>query len=225
MALKFSRLDRPSIRGLASGQKITEHGITAERMADGNVRYSVNVMVDRQRIHRVIGKESDGVTRSHCEAFIEKARTEAREGRLDLPRGRKTHRSFREAADDYVKRLEETAGKNVKAKRRQLKKYLTPFFNDQRLDAITSFTVDRYKKRRIDHGAAAGTVNRSLQRSRSSSTRPSSGNGSRQNLARLRRSISRRAASWRLPTIRPRRCSKPPWLTRNLTAGCSWRSA
>ena len=152
----------PSIRGLASGQKITEHGITAERMADGNVRYSVNVMVDRQRIHRVIGKESDGVTRSHCEAFIEKARTEAREGRLDLPRGRKTHRSFREAADDYVKRLEETAGKNVKAKRRQLKKYLTPFFNDQRLDAITSFTVDRYKKRRIDHGAAAGTVNREL---------------------------------------------------------------
>jgi hypothetical protein len=31
-----------------------------------------------------------------------------------------------------------------------------------RLDAITSFTVDRYKKKRIDAGAAKGTINREL---------------------------------------------------------------
>ena len=46
MALKFSRLDRPSIRRLKPGEKITEHGITAERLRDGDLRYSVNVMVD-----------------------------------------------------------------------------------------------------------------------------------------------------------------------------------
>src|SRR5262252_4340420 len=98
MALRFSRLDRAAIRRLAAGQQITEHGITAERLADGDIRYSVNVMVDGQRIHRVIGRESDGVTRSQAEEFIEKVRSEAREGRLSLPAGRKTHLGFIEAA-------------------------------------------------------------------------------------------------------------------------------
>src|SRR6202158_6202565 len=107
MALRFSRLDRPAIRRLAAGEKITEHGITAERMADGDLRYIVNVMVDGQRIHRVIGCESDGVTRSQCEDFIEQARTDARAGRLSLPKGRKLGLTFGATADDYLKRLEQ----------------------------------------------------------------------------------------------------------------------
>ena len=53
------------------GEKITEDGITAERLADSDVKYSVNIMVDGQRIHRVIGLDSDGVTRSQAEIFIE----------------------------------------------------------------------------------------------------------------------------------------------------------
>lgn len=40
--------------------------------------------------------------------------------------------------------------------------YLTPFFGSQRLDTITAFTVDRYKKRRKDAGATNGTINREL---------------------------------------------------------------
>jgi len=89
MALRFLNLDRPSIRRLKPGERITEHGITAECLADGDLRYSVGVMVDGKRIHRVVGKASDGVTRTQCEDFIEKVRTEARSGRLSLPTGRK----------------------------------------------------------------------------------------------------------------------------------------
>ena len=59
MALKFAKLTRPAIRALKMGQKIAEHGIVAECLADGDVRYSVNVMCDGQRIHRVIGRQSD----------------------------------------------------------------------------------------------------------------------------------------------------------------------
>ena len=66
MSIRFSRLDRPAIRKLQPGEKITEHGITAERLADGDLRYSVNVMVDGLRIHRVIGKEKEGVTRTRA---------------------------------------------------------------------------------------------------------------------------------------------------------------
>ena len=90
MARRYTRLTRPNIRALKPGEKITEHGITALREPDGDVRDSVNIMVDRQRIHRVVGLESDRVTRSQCEQFITKARTEAREERLSLPAGRFT---------------------------------------------------------------------------------------------------------------------------------------
>jgi integrase len=101
-------------------------------------------------------------TRSQCEEFITAKRTEAREGRLSLPQGRKTHLTFVKSADDFINRLEETGGKNIKAKKRQLRMHLKPFFKSQRLNSITTFTVDRYKKRRLDHGAEPGTVNREL---------------------------------------------------------------
>ena len=162
MALRFSRLDRPAIRRLTPGHWITEHGITAERLADGDIRWSVNVMVDGQRIHRVIGRESEGVTRTQAEEFIGKARADAREGRLNLPVGRKLHLSFSEAADKYVAKLEEIGGKNITRKRRHLELHLRPFFKDQRLSAITKFTVDRYKKRRQDAEAENATINREL---------------------------------------------------------------
>jgi integrase len=162
LALRFRHLDRPAIRRLAAGQKITEHGITAERLVDGDIRWSVNIMVDGQRIHRVIGRESEGVTRTQADEFIEKARSDAREGRLSLPPGRKTHLAFSDAADKYLKQLEETGGKNMTAKERQLKLYLKPFFKSQRLDSISSFTVDRYKRQRVEAGSSNGTVNLEL---------------------------------------------------------------
>jgi hypothetical protein len=87
MALKFKKLDRREIRKLKQpGEKLTEHGNTFERLPKGDGRYTINIMVDGVRVHRVIGKESDGVTREQAENFIEQARTDARKGRLNLPR-------------------------------------------------------------------------------------------------------------------------------------------
>jgi len=119
-------------------------------------------MVDGQRIHRVIGRESEGVTRTQAEEFIERVRTEAREGRLSLPKGRKTHFGFTEAAHKYLVRLSETNGKNLIAKERQLRRYLIPFFRNQSLDTISTFTVEGYKRRRVDSGAMNGTINLEL---------------------------------------------------------------
>jgi integrase len=162
MTLRFSRLDRTAIRRLGPGEKIAEHGITAERLADGDVRYTVNVMVDGRRIHRVIGKESDGTTRTQCEEFIATVQTDARTGRLSLPQGRKLALTFAAAADSYVKRLEESGGRNLTIKRRQLRMFLKPYFGTMRLDAITGFTIEKYKRQRLDRGAAGATVNREL---------------------------------------------------------------
>jgi hypothetical protein len=92
--MSFLKLTRPNIRKLPPGCRITEHGITAKKLSNSDVRYAVNVMVDGQRIHRVIGRESEGVTRSQAEEFVEKARSAAREGRLALSKGRKLSLTF-----------------------------------------------------------------------------------------------------------------------------------
>lgn len=162
MPLRFSRLDRPSIRKLVPGQKITEHGIMAERLTDGDARYSVNVMVDGARIHRVIGRESDGVTRTQAEEFIEKARTEARAGRLNLPRGQKLHLTFQAAAELYLRLQREVGGKNIPAKKRHLDMHLTPYLGSMRLDQISTFTLEKFRKRCHDAGLSTGTINRIL---------------------------------------------------------------
>ncbi len=126
MSLRFQRLTRPAVRAMQPGERINEHGVGAERQSNGDTRYSINVMVDGQRIHRVVGRDSEGVTREQAERLIEKLRTQAREGRLDLARGRKLHRTFAEAAAEYIEQLEAGGGKNLKPKRRHLRQHLIP---------------------------------------------------------------------------------------------------
>src|SRR6056297_46456 len=162
MAIRFSKLTRPAIRSSRPGDSITEHGITFRRDANGDGVYSVNIMVDRRRIHRVIGRESEGVTRQQAEDFVAQARTDARRQRLELPEGRKTPLSFQEAASRYIQRLRDSDGKNIDIKERQLRQHLVPFLEAKPLSAIESFDVERYKKTRRSSGAAKATVNREL---------------------------------------------------------------
>ena len=162
MSLRFARLTRPAVRALAIGERIAEHGVVAERLKSGDVRYSVDVLCDGQRVHRVVGRESEGVTRAQAEAFIEQARTDARAGRLNLPKGRKVALAFAEAADDYVDRLRASAGKNIDRKERQLALHLKPHFGTSRLDKISDFAVKGYRKARRDAKAADATINREL---------------------------------------------------------------
>ncbi len=162
MALRFARLDRPSIRRLKPGEKITEHGITAERLRDGDLRYSVNVMVDGERIHRVVGYEIDGTTRTQCENFIAKVRQDAKENRLDLPRGRKIHLTFTAAAERYLSLERETGGKDMASKERHLKLHLVPYFGNMRIDRISKFTVEKFRNELRRKGMAEGGIVRVL---------------------------------------------------------------
>jgi integrase len=162
MALRFQRLTRPAIRAMQPGDRIAEHGITAERQRSGDVRYSVNVMADGQRVHRVIGRESEGVTREQAERAIESIRTKAREGRLDLPKGRKLHRTFAEAGEEYLTRLAESGGKNIKPKRMHLRLHLIPYFGKQRADQLKEFGLKTYRVKRRAAGASDATVNREM---------------------------------------------------------------
>lgn len=162
MALRFTRLTRPAIRSLKPGQKITETGITAERLKDGDIRYSVNIMADGERVHRVIGRESDGTTRSQCEDFITKTRTEAREGRLQLPKGRKTPLTFTKAATLYLDGEKEVGAKDLVSKEGHLRLHLVPYFGSMRMERISKFTVEKFRNDMLGHGHKLGNVNRVL---------------------------------------------------------------
>lgn len=162
MAVRFVKLDGRILRTLPPGSRVTEHGITAEILPNRDIRWSINVMVDGKRIHRTVGKSSEGVTRSTADRLIEQLRTDARADRFSLPEGRKLHRSFAEAAEGYIERMEESGGKDMTNKRRHLRQRLVPFFRRDRLDKITSYRLGQYRKHRIDEGASQATVNREL---------------------------------------------------------------
>jgi len=157
-----------NLKILQPGKAITEHCISALRLQNGDTRYSVNIMVDRQRIHKVIGNASDGVTRIKAEQAIESFRTKAREERLDLPKGRKVHLVFKEVATRYLDRLTETIGegqrgyKDLPNKRRHIAAYLIPYFGNKRIQKISGFLVQHYTRHRLDQGAKQATVNREL---------------------------------------------------------------
>jgi integrase len=138
------------MRKLKEGECITEHGISFKRLANGDGIFSVNIMVDRRRIHRSVGHESDGTTRSTAEEFIAKLRHDAREGRLNLPKRRKVALTFAAAAPLYIDRLHQEGGKNIERKQLQLEQSLVPYFSNQPLSQITTFEIERYKKHRTN---------------------------------------------------------------------------
>ena len=151
------------MRRLSAGKKITEHGISFERLRNGDGRFTVNVMVDGLRIHRVVGKESEGTSRTQAEDFISQARTDAKHNRLSLPRGRKRSLLFREAARAYLSKLREEGGKDLIAKQSRLELHLIPFFGSKPLSAIGTFDVERYKKERRNERSIKSSIRGKLR--------------------------------------------------------------
>lgn len=162
MALKFNKLTRAAIKALKPGEKIEEHAIAAQRLSNGDVRYTVNLMVDGRRFHRVVGNEAAGVTRQQAEDYIAALKTKAREERLDLPTGRKLAISFEKAGKQYIERLEKEGGKSVDRKARILSLHLNPALGTKPLTKITSSDLTVYRQRRRGLGASDATINREL---------------------------------------------------------------
>ncbi len=160
--IKFTKLTRVNMRKLQCPRKIVEHGIIFERLENGDGRFYINIMVDGQRVHRVVGKESEGVTRQQVEDIISKLRSDARQGRLNLPKGRKTVFSFKEASEKYLENQKIEGAKNLRSKNCHLRTHLLPFFNETPLNKICSFDVERYKKYRQENNAKSTTINREL---------------------------------------------------------------
>ena len=162
MAKVVGRLNRDTIKRLEPGQAVSERGIRAQRLANGDIRWTINIMCDGERIHRTVGLESEGVTRTQADNLVAKLRSDSMAGRLDLPKGRKLHLSFKEAAEQYLTRLEANGGRNLPIKKRHLEKLLVPYFGERRIDRITDFNLKAYRKKRREAGVKDATVNREM---------------------------------------------------------------
>jgi len=160
--MNFQRLNRATLRTLAPGERIAEHGIYYEKLKDGDGRFGVQFRADGQRINRVIGKESEGVTREYAEAFVLRIRTEAREGRLRLPKGRKLEMRFKEAAQKYLDTLKEIGGRDLVAKDEHFRLHFVPVFGNIPISQIDTFAIEKYQAQRKNEGAAPGSINREL---------------------------------------------------------------
>lgn len=162
MTVKFQKLNRINMRALQPEEKLSEHGIEFMRLSNGDGRFTINIMVDGKRIHRVVGKESEGVTCQQALDLIAQIRQKSRENRLKLPKGRKLAMSLEQAAEHYLERLIHENGKDIPAKKRRLNQHLLPFFKDRLLSDISTFDIERYKKNRLTQGAKPATINREL---------------------------------------------------------------
>lgn len=168
MALKFTKLTRLNIRSLKYPGKIIENGISVERLKNGDSRYKINISVNGTRVHRLVGYESDGTTRSQAETAIENIRGDIRSERFDLSPSRKTVLGFEEASKKYIVRLKLENGNDIKMKIMRLEHNLVPFFKNKPIDTFKSFDFERYKKSRLEGKisskgpAKKSTINRDL---------------------------------------------------------------
>lgn len=156
----FSKLTRPSIRALAAGQSISEHGVTFTRLPNGDGRWSVNVMVNRVRHHQVVGTEREGFTRTQAEELIARLKAGKRERAHGVRKARAV--SFREAGRLYLEHLEATGGKDVAKKRQRLELHLFPHLGGLQLSALTQTDLRRYSATRAKERASPATINREL---------------------------------------------------------------
>jgi integrase len=156
------RPGRERLRALQPGEKITAAGLEAERRPNGDLRFRAAVMVNRTRIHRVLGYESAGMTWAQAVAAVERLRTEERYGRLQLPKGRKLPLTLAMTAPLYLAELEATAGRSIAKKRQHLDMHVVRLLGNERLASLSEFTLRRYRKTRRDEGASDATINREM---------------------------------------------------------------
>ncbi len=157
----FAKLTRPGMRGLKAGESLSEHGITFTRLASGDGRWSVNVMVARQRHHQVVGLESEGYTRTQAEDLVATLKAAKRSAAHGV-QGSKApfSQTLAAAADEYLVYLRKHDGKDLKAKEMRFREHLKPHLGHKHVARLTDDDWLAYVAKRKGEGASPGTINR-----------------------------------------------------------------
>lgn len=157
----YSRLTRPGLRALRPGQSLSEHGITYTRLANGDGRWSVNVMVNRRRHHQVVGLESEGYTRTQAEALVASLRATKRASAHGVAGSRhNASQTVSQAADEYLQYLAAHDGRDLDTKARRFRDHLKPHLGQKQVARLTDDDWLAYVAKRKAEGASPATINR-----------------------------------------------------------------
>lgn len=157
----FSKLTRTGMRGLKPGQTLSERGIEYTRLANGDGRWSVNVMVNRQRHHQVVGLESEGYTRTQAEALVASLKADKRAAAHGVAGSKqKAAMSLARAADDYLDYLAKHDGRDLETKAMRFREHLKPHLGQIQVSRFTDDDWLAYVAKRKGEGAAPSTINR-----------------------------------------------------------------
>ncbi|ROU09428.1 hypothetical protein D9T17_00965 [Lysobacter enzymogenes] len=149
------------MRALKPGASINEHGIVYTKLANGDGRWTVNVMVARARHHQVVGLESEGYTRTQAEEVVAKLKAQKRAAAHGVAGSKQVApRSVKAAAEDYLEYLEKHDGKDIATKRMRFKEHLTPHLGILSVARLTSDDWLAYVTIRKGEGAGPATINR-----------------------------------------------------------------
>ncbi|MBO9650249.1 MAG: site-specific integrase [Variovorax sp.] len=158
-----------AIKALAPGQSITGEGLTVERLKSGDVKFKVATQINRQRVSRAIGFESEGFTLEDARSVLASLRSRAREATLQLPTARKTGLTLAELSEIYLQRLEVGDGKGVEMKRSHFALHLLPHLGALPAASIDEHAFGAYRKKRLSEKVLRrerlttdATVNREL---------------------------------------------------------------
>ncbi len=157
----FSKLTRNGMRGLKPGQTLGERGIEYTRLANGDGRWSVNVMVNRQRHHQVVGLESEGYTRTQAEALVATLKADKRTAAHGIGGSKqKTVLLLARAADEYLQYLAKHDGRDLGTKEMRFREHLKPHLGQIHVSRLSDDDWLAYVAKRKGEGAAPSTINR-----------------------------------------------------------------
>ncbi|WP_271079163.1 tyrosine-type recombinase/integrase [Aurantiacibacter sp. MUD61] len=149
-------------RNLAPGQRLTEYGITVEKLVDGDEKWSLAFIYLRKRVKRVLGLKSENWNATRALEVRDQIRADIRDGLDTLPRGRQTPLRFAELAAWYLDEIEASGGKNLERKRLHLERRLVPKLGHLVLETISEEHIGRYCQEMVQSGLSPSTVNRDL---------------------------------------------------------------
>lgn len=153
------KLSKETIKNLPVGKSISSEGLEVRKTLKGAVYYASS-QVNGCRIRDKIGCELEGMN-------LTKARKALIQLKQKIPTSfnpvvGQPSVTFKDAADLYIKTLEESGGKNLKQKKQQLKMHLAPYFSAKKIKALSTLEIQRYTHGRTDAGPSVATINREL---------------------------------------------------------------
>lgn len=144
----------PTVKDLAPGEtRWLERGIFARRTKTGEVRYGISYVYQGKRIQEMVGP-----TMTLARQALSIRRSEIAKGKFQIPAKSRAPR-FEEFCEIYLEHARQKK-RTWKDDEGALRK-ATPFFKGKRIDAITSWDIERYRASRAESLTKA-TSNRDL---------------------------------------------------------------